>query len=127
MIQANYSQEISANELRNITLNVAAHQRGAKILRHDRFVLRPDATREQLTAKANGKPLFSKADFDTREAAIMMNQSDGKILDEMEELERETGLDMSEHEQDWYNYVIGGGERPETMEAQEDDESDIPF
>lgn len=124
MVQVSYEREISADELRNITLNVAAHQRDNKILRRDRFVPKEGISWAFATDKDN--PGISLGEFKTREAALTANQSDAAILDEMEEVERESGLDMSEHEQDWYNYVIGGGERPDDIETEEDD-SDVPF
>lgn len=104
MVQANYDREISGDELRTITMNVAAHQRDAKILRRDRHVLKVDISRERATDKKN--PGLTLEEYRSREIALMANQSDAKILDEMEEIERESGLDMTEHEQAWYDYII---------------------
>ena len=94
LISANEDKVLNEYELRSVVLNVVAHQRDNGLLRRDRHVPKK---LEKMTRDY----------FKTRERAIMMNHSDAAILDEMEELEREVGLDMSEKEQRWYNYVIG--------------------
>ena len=108
MMAANGRQELSDDELRMIALDVAAHQRDVKIIRRDRFVPNVDATRKYLTKKG----VQNKSEFIARERALMQNQSDAAILDEVEEVESEMGLDMSPKEQVWYDYVLGGGDVP---------------
>lgn len=110
MMTANAMHELTDDELRTISLNVAAHQRDSHVLRRDRYVPKPNITRQAATRKGSS---MNNQEFKTREAALIMNQSDAAILDEMEELEREVGLDMSPKEQAWYDYIYGGGDKPE--------------
>lgn len=105
MMQSRETGEISSHELRRIIMNVVAHQHQTKVLRRDRHVLREDSPRSVITGKGAGR--ISIGDFKTRDTALVLNQSDAAILDEMEELEREAGLDMSDTEQSWHDYIIG--------------------
>jgi hypothetical protein len=94
MMQAQTDGLLLAHQVRTITLNAAAHQRDTGILRRDRYVPLKNES-------------MSPEYFGSRENALVMNMSDAAILDEMEEVEREAGLDMSETEQWWFDYIVG--------------------
>lgn len=112
MMNVHFDREISADELRAITLNVVRKQRDDKTLRRDRFV--PPEKESQ-----------TQEEFETREFAIIANKSDAAVLDEMEEVEREAGLDMSEPEAAWFKYMTTGGDKPGM--AKNLPECEVPF
>lgn len=113
MLVASATGELTDQDVRLVALNVAAKQRDDGEVRRDRFVPNQRESREAaLKRVASMNSDMRRREFETREAALMMNASDAAILDEMEELEREVGLDMSEVEQAWYDYVVDGGDRP---------------
>jgi hypothetical protein len=104
MLVAQASRELTDGQVQNITLNIARSQRESKVLRRDRFV--PEK-KEKMTRKY----------FEERENALIMNKSDGALIDTMEEVELEAGLDMSPLEQSWYQYVVAGGQKPAQSSA----------
>lgn len=112
MMDANGNMQLSNDELRTVTLNVVRKQRDDGTVKRDRYV---PPEKEHMTRKQ----------FNAREAALIMNKSDAAILDEMEEVEREAGLDMSELEAPWFKYVTAGGDKPQMAKNQP--EGEIPF
>lgn len=113
MLTANEEGILSKDALRTITMNVVQKQERSKLLRRDRHV--------QPKSDQMARPYF-----EARETALIMNASDGAILNEMEEVRREAGLDMSEIEQAWFDYVTSGGDLPELQEAVTE-RDDAPF
>jgi len=90
-LQAGLSQEI----IDAVNYNIIAYQQARGDVRTDRMVPQREVK-------------MSNAKFHDREKVIMMNDSDGKVLRQLNEFRAENSLDMDEVAQQWFDYITDG-------------------
>lgn len=81
--------------------NIIAWQERKGMLRTDRYF-------EHYPDPASKPKPMSKHKFETNEAAIMQNQSDAQVLEQMGEFMSENFHGMDDEAQGWFDYVAKG-------------------